>query len=397
MEITDIFTLTLTAEDGSTTETVSFTATAATVANVSAGLVAAVNALAGSTSKPMFAAVSATDITTALTITSRSPGIPFYLTSSTTDGGGANTQTLVTAATTPNSGPFDWNTALNWSTKAVPQTGDDVVISGRAANGIMFGLNQASVTLTRLSIDMAMTYDVGTILYALKIGATVCDLGGVAGDGSSAGGSALININFGSVQNTTIMRNSRNGGTKGRPPVQLVGTHASNRLTLSGGTLGFGTATSGQSGALLNVTALRGSLLIGSAVTLTAANSEIVNAGATVYVNSACLKIKASSGYTHVNGTGLLTTLDLRGSTTVYLNNRPSGVVAITNLLMNSGQATLDVRGDPRVLTITATTINAGQIARVLSNYASQITFTDGAVVSQDAADGASNMTGPTS
>jgi hypothetical protein len=98
VEIGDIFTLTAT--DGVASAAVSFTATAATVANVTAGLTAAWNASGNALHTP----ITAADVTTSMTLTADTAGVPFSVAPSTTDGGGANTQTLTRTVVTANSG-----------------------------------------------------------------------------------------------------------------------------------------------------------------------------------------------------------------------------------------------------------------------------------------------------
>src|SRR3990167_4278089 len=100
VEVNDIFTLTLTDDNGATVA-ISFTATATTVANVTAGLTAAWNA----STDPRAANITAADVTTYMTLTADTAGRPFSVASSTTDGGGAATQTLTRAVTTASSGP----------------------------------------------------------------------------------------------------------------------------------------------------------------------------------------------------------------------------------------------------------------------------------------------------
>jgi flagellar hook protein FlgE len=77
---------------------VSFTATAATVANVTAGLTAAINNNAA-----LAKLVTAVDATTGVTITSDYAGLGFTTTTTTTDGGGTGTQTLTAVTTTQSS------------------------------------------------------------------------------------------------------------------------------------------------------------------------------------------------------------------------------------------------------------------------------------------------------
>lgn len=99
------------------TKSITFTATAATVANVTAGLTSLVNA----STIPEFQEVVAADATTALTLTSRTAGVVFTITSSAAQGAGSGGMTLTRAATTTSSGPNDWNVAGNWTAGVVPQ------------------------------------------------------------------------------------------------------------------------------------------------------------------------------------------------------------------------------------------------------------------------------------
>lgn len=90
VEIADVFTAIV---DGNTA---TFTATAGTVANVTAGLTAAINALIDSRGNAI--EVTASDQTTYIQLTHDVGGESFSLTASTTDGGGADTQTMPIAS-----------------------------------------------------------------------------------------------------------------------------------------------------------------------------------------------------------------------------------------------------------------------------------------------------------
>src|SRR5205809_762219 len=85
VQISDVFTLTVKDESNTTIATVAFTATVATVANVTAGLAAAWAASAIALTQ-----ATGSDGTTKFTLTAKTAGVPFYVTSTTTDGGGAN-------------------------------------------------------------------------------------------------------------------------------------------------------------------------------------------------------------------------------------------------------------------------------------------------------------------
>lgn len=146
VEIGDIFTITFSSEPDSTgsvsTADVSFTATAATVANVTAGLAAAV---AASTEELVEDVIAAVDNTTKVTLTNTEAGIPFYVTTSTTNGGGADTQTLTPVVVQTNGGPEDYNDTGNWLEGAIPVDGDDVR-ANQGAYSMKYGLLQNTVT-----------------------------------------------------------------------------------------------------------------------------------------------------------------------------------------------------------------------------------------------------------
>lgn len=396
VENTDTFSAILTDEDGSTTETVSFNATAGTVANVTAGLTAAINALyTGLTSSTtLFRFVQATDNTTSADVTSREAGRPFYLTSSTTDHGGANTQTLLRSSVTANSGPLDWNTALNWSGSAVPVNSDLVLISGRAQNNISYGLAKTSLTLAQLVIDQAFVFSVGTVKYALKLSAcTLLRVGDPPEDRSNPGGSACLNIDVGSSQSTILVTNTRNGGTSGRPPLMVTGTNAANRISVAAGIVGFGVATEGQAGTLLTAIVTGGQLMVGQGCTYNTASAEFDCAGGTLILNTpsgatgAITKVKCSKGKTVINGQGTAAILDMRGGDCLY-NARPSSGAAIASLLLNSATSVLDFRNDPRGVTITATTKNTTSW-KIYAINSTQVTHTDSAIIYSDGAVGA--------
>ena len=115
VEIGDIFTIIETDVDGVTQKSASFTATAATEANVTAGLTAAWNLVAGTLS-------GAVDNTSTIIITAKTAGIGFTITTATQDIGGAETQLLVKTASVPNFGPYDYENMYNWTTVGITMT-----------------------------------------------------------------------------------------------------------------------------------------------------------------------------------------------------------------------------------------------------------------------------------
>ena len=309
VEIGDIFTLTATGEDGSTAA-VTFTATAATVANVTAGLVAAWNA----STNALHTGVTAADATTSLTLTADTAGVPFSVASSTTDGGGANTQTLTRAAVTANSGPSDWNIAANWSDNAVPVTGDNVTLDGRMAAAVLYGLNQAGVTLASLRHYVGAKA-VGTVSAALRIGATLGDSNLPTEDGSRPS-ATFFNVNVGTVQTTWNNWDSAGQGSSGLEPVLFDGTHASNVLNVFGGIVGVGTMTPGDTTVVVTLNVIgKGKSVVSNGTTLTTVNLEesgraVLRCDATtvnVRDQNCDLKLEQASAVTTINCNGKAT------------------------------------------------------------------------------------------
>lgn len=97
IEVGDIFTLTY-VDNALVSHAVSYTATATTAANVSAGLIAAWNA------NPDLFYMATASGTSTVVLTVNVAGNTIVVNGTTTDGGGANTQTLSKAATTPATG-----------------------------------------------------------------------------------------------------------------------------------------------------------------------------------------------------------------------------------------------------------------------------------------------------
>lgn len=107
-----------------------FTATAATVANVTAGLVALLQA----SGDPLIQTMTFEDATTFVQVTGQPDGEDFDFTSSASGG----TATLTKATITAPSGPNWWTTAANWAGGSVPTDADTAVAESDVP--ILYGL-----------------------------------------------------------------------------------------------------------------------------------------------------------------------------------------------------------------------------------------------------------------
>jgi len=222
VEIGDIFKLTATALDGTVT-IISFTATAATVANVTAGLVSAWNASASSSTSACYG-VTATDMTTYVKLTAATVGFRFVVSSSTVDGGGTDTQTLTREAVTLSISANDFDYPDNWditptaqvdtftptgvtaadvytltltapdgSTISISETADGAPTAIEVADGLISTWNAS--TDARLAAITASGTGSGTvILTADKAGLAFSVAGSVAGSGTFPRAATQANI-----------------------------------------------------------------------------------------------------------------------------------------------------------------------------------------------------------
>jgi hypothetical protein len=302
VESTDTFTLTATGDDGSTL-TVSFNATAATVANVTAGLTAAWNA---STHRLAKLAVAA-DNTTNLTLTAATAGVPFSVASSTTDHGGTNTQTLTRVATMPNIGPSDVSLAGNYQSNVMFVASDTLTIAGLAGSPILYGLNQSAITLSKLDVKRPNTAYVGNPdeAYYLRVSATTLNIGEQV-TGASNTGSQFVAVDTGSNAATVNVFSSTTTGLNGLPPVLIKGSHASDVLNVYGGFAGLALLTPGESSSFPTINVFGGTLVVGAGVTGT---SLVSQDDGTLSLAATATTIKQNGGTLNLSGAAAATTL----------------------------------------------------------------------------------------
>lgn len=354
VEIGDIFRLIINQKE------IAFTATAATVANVTAGLVAAWNA----SIEPETQEITASDQTTYVKLLGPTDGTPFTVTSSTTDGGGANTQTLTMSTPTVATGPNYWDDADNWSPSGVPANGDDVILQD-CAIAIKYGLAQSAVTLASFRQFSTFTGEVGLPSFnangyfeyrdtELAIGATEIELG--IGEGSGTG---RIRINNGTAATTLTMRNTGASLETGLPAVLWRGTHAANVINAVKGSLGIAWIK----GQVATVATLRQGfntneagdvdVRCGAGVTLT----NIVQAGGFLETNSNITSFVMTAGENY-HRDGTVATLEIDRGVCHYISDG----TCTTARVGSDGQ--LDLRQDTRPVTFTNMELHAGSTFR---------------------------------
>jgi hypothetical protein len=269
-----------------------------------------------------------------------------------------------------------YSTAGNWSPSGVPVNSDVVYIDNNATS-ITTGLNQSAVTLTALNIGMGFTGSIGTSSAYLQIGATTCNIG--LPGASNVAGSALIKLDFGSVQTTVNVLNSATSGTSGKEPILLIGTNASNVINVSKGTVGIarntqievatfasvnvGTVTEGSSG-VVNIGA-------GSTITsIRIGSGKVTNFGASMSGTGKQVVITDSAGKYIAYGSAAHTSVDIRAGTVVY---NSSGT--ITTLAV---KGSIDFSADPRTKTVTNCSLYKGGKILADNGYPLGVTFTNG-------------------
>lgn len=281
----------------------------------------------------------------------------------------------------------DPNKTANWLEGDVPDDGDivNIVRNPTGADDVSIDANLDSlsaVTVAELNIDAGYTGEIGTAAAYWEIGATVCRIGEAFGPGSKIH-SPRVKLDFGSVQTSVTVFGSRTIGTEtDLPPVRLIGTHASNVLTIRGGNVGVA-CESGEVATIATLTAgadmaaIDPNVLIGSGVTLTtltvsrgavllmAAATTITQTGGTVTTEraGAVTTVTVSGNAVFVgNSTGTITTLNANGGTVDLLRSASARTVTTLNMLAGAS-----LRYDPSVVTVTSKIVPSGRVVLTAS------------------------------
>lgn len=384
VDATDTFTITANAKNEV------FTATAATVANVTAGI----PPLWNDSDEGEMNEVTAEDSTTLVTLTANEPGVPFTQTSSAT---GA---TFVTATTVANISPNDINNATNW-TDGIPTAADDVVLDAGDENAsLKWNLSALSaVTLTSFTRRFAYTGTIGLPEYNtngtpyFEYRATELNLPATTRriEQPSSDGPEQIKITDGSVQTALyIIGESQAQGRIGSEQMWWRGTHASNVVNVANGTLAI-SPTNLNSSVVATLRLENSTVRCGSAVTLT----TITCVNSTLEINSAVttLTVDGDGSEVRIKTSGTIGTLALNAGLAIHQStgtittftpgprstidySQGSGPVTITNLVTFPAGATFN---DPegRVTFTNGWKLAAGvTLADVSLNFGAGRTFT---------------------
>ena len=344
-EATDIIRVTI------GTRSYDFVAGSTTIATVLTNLVAAWTALNSSLFPEFYELIPTADATT-LTLTARTPGVPFTctLTPLETNGAGSDSQTIAggTTATTgtagvSNSSPNDGSIAANWGGGA-PADGDTIIFADNAVD-LLDGLDFSSMNLNVIQynsftgkIGRPTTNPAGYPEYRrtyLRIGtddtpAQYVTLGLGAGNGSGR-----IKIDAGASATHFVVHNTGNPADAGFPAVSLKGTDAANTLVVNKGTVDFATggydiaAAAEETGTLATLSIGYVSNPLGDAVVEIGAGVAVTTvdmSGGKLTLNSGATTITKTNGELTLAGGSAaaavtVTTLNERGGTTYVVGN----------------------------------------------------------------------------
>lgn len=351
-------------------KSITVTATDTTVANVTALLAAALNANADDILE--FAELKAVDNTTLVTVTVRDAGVPTVISSSAAGG----TATLTAANTQAASGSHFIDTAVNFAGDVAAVAADDLVLSNGCSD-VLYGLDQSGIGLSSLIVkegaglvglpklhpasgrsydefrDEYLAWDSITTLEILTRGSR-CKID----PGAVAACAALIN--------STGIRLDEDV-----PAILLLGSHASNSLTILRGDVGVA-FYEGESAnwPTINVGYVEDilgdvDLFIGDgASTITALNQN----GGEIDCEAAVTTLSMVNGIFRARA-GAIGTADVDGGTFIEL-----GQGTITTLHVgNEGVA--DFSQDVRAVTVTNCELHAGG---TIYDPLRRVTFTNG-------------------
>jgi len=349
IEVGDVFIVTINGKAVSVSATTTVAITTATEI---------ATALAASTI-PEFVEITWTDnLDATITYTGPDDGSPIVLTASTTEAGGgaADAQTFVDTPGDSASSPNHWDVAANWSSNTVPVNSDDVFIEDNDVD-IKHGLAQTAVTLTSLNIAQSYTGKIGLperntdgseeyYEYRdqyLAIKATAMNIGYGVGQGSS-----MLNIDNSTAATTVDLQGTGSSDSQNRPTFLWKGTHASNVVNVSKGSIGAAYLP-GESATIATLRiGYKDSILgdaevyIGSGVTLT----TVSKSGGELFAKAGCTTLTQTDGDSTIDA-GAMTTLHVQGGN-VYWNS--TGTLTTANV---TGNGSLDFSKDMRAKTVT--------------------------------------------
>jgi hypothetical protein len=300
-DVGDIYTLTVTADDGST---LAIPGTGYTsVAEVIDGLLALWNA---STDARCTGITASNNANTTLKLTADTAGVAFSVASS-ADGG----ETFTRVATTANVGAPG------------AAASDDVYIEDAE---ILYGLDQSAIANTLASLNVLRTSlgsnpAAGRAVIYFQVKATVITLGLNTGMGSGTE-DAPINIDTGATASTIYVYNTGTNSTS--LAVRLKANCATTDIVFKAGVLGLAYEL-GEVSTIRALTVEGGTLYAGIGLTV----ATITAKGGTSIVRSGLTTLTQSAGTVKTYGSGAITTVNLFGG---LFESNSTGTIGALNI-----------------------------------------------------------------
>ena len=353
-------------------KTVSTVGTGGTVTTTAVALVALLNA----STYPEFAEVTWTNSSGSVIGTKDLAGVPFVATLTVAGGTGTVTDfTTTTACQGPN--VVCANNFINASTgaRALPVNSDTLYFQDSDID-LKWALEAlAAVTVTAMHIKASYTGSIGLPYIHdastdyqeyrprhFKIGATAYYIGEGLGDGSP-----LIMLNLSNVQSAGVVEKMADSEDAFElPALQIKGTHASNTLTIRGGTVALAPDDDDTAVIATLIVSGDGYLYASRNCTLTtvtfagSATGEIFVAATTVHIHGTASVIRQASG-----------TWGTVNVTTGTLDDRSSGTITTLNI-GDGATVTNDNSASAKTYT---TVVVAGSYTLIDNNH--RVTFTN--------------------
>lgn len=339
-------------------KTMTYTAVDTVVATVVTGIVALFTANDQSNAVPEFTEVTATDSTTHVTLTAKTLGKPFTITSSASGG----TATLTSATTTASSGPNDASIAANWTGGAVPTTNDDVIFDDSDSD-CLWNLGAITDALTSFTTTPTWTGAIGLNQDAgdyveyrtrdLLCKATTITI--------NSPGCQRMRLNASTTQTLVNVVEIGTSDTIGLPALNFIGTNASNVMNVSKGSVGIA-AVAEQTATVATLRvgykdSVHGDVTLFGGAGLTLTTLEQSGGNVTLEVglttinkyagNLTLLKSAAVTTYNHFGGdawhrsSGTIGTYDGRSGSVLHMDADPRSRT-ITNITLRKGAGFVD-------------------------------------------------------
>ena len=384
--VAQVATATFGTYDTGTTRRITIGNTYIEAADSGGSLTNALTALAvllNASTHPYFSAITWTSNATQIIGTADTAGVPFVFTGSVS--GGTGTLSNAYTVSTASAGPYDWSTAANWSTGAVPVNSDSVHLKDSAVN-IAYGIDQNGVTLTDLIIHQSYTGKVGlnrAVFAQSTDGATTTNssyieyrethlcisctnpvrIGENNSPATSLAGSPRILLNTGSTAAVIEVLNTGTPSESGRPAVRLKANSSSTdvHVRYAPGGVGIAVDTPGTTTTVRKVsvsdTGSTSRVFVGAGVTCTTFEQ---NGGNNSFQAAATLTTLTMNGGTLVTeGNYTITTVNANGGT-YFSNHVKSAGNAITTLNINGG--TVDAQTSTRARTWATVNVTKGTL-----------------------------------